>query len=499
MQQSTGIAGLDEILGGGLTPERTYLIEGGPGSGKTTLALQWLMAGTKAGGNGLYLALAETRDELEEVTKSHGWSLEGVRVCESVVPEETLKPEEQYSVFHPSDVELNETTRQLMEEVERSKPRRVVIDSLSEMRVLAQNPFRHRQQIVALKRYLQPRGCTVMMLDDTASEPLDLHLQTAAHGVIRLEQMPVQYGTERRRLRVVKMRGKEYILGYHDFTIHYGGIEVFPRLVALKQSGDFQPGRLASGIAELDTMLGGGPRFGTSTLVMGSAGTGKSTVSQQFAVAAARRGEGTAIFIFEESLGSLLARSDSMNLGVRQEMEAGRIHIERIDPGLLSPGELAAHIRKAVERTDGVPAKVVVIDSLNAYLNAMPDERFLLVQLHELLTYLNHRGIVTFIVMAHQGLVGHVVSPVETTYLADNVILMRFFEAAGESKLAIAAVKMRSTDHERTIREMRLGPGGIRIGPPLRQFQGVLTGEPTFMDGMTGLLKEEGDEQDAAT
>lgn len=489
--QATGIPGLDEILGGGLVPSRVYLIEGKPGSGKTTLALQWLMAGIAAGEAGLYVSLAETREELEEVVHSHGWDIGKITVCEAVIPEEMLKPEEQFTVFQPTDMQLNETTRQMLEQVEKVKPQRVVIDSLSEMRVLAQNAYRHRQQVVALKRFLTKHKCTVLMLDDAGGESQDVHLQTAAHGVIVLQQVPMEYGSERRRLRIVKMRGKQFALGYHDFLIRPGGLEVFPRLLTARVSGSFDHARLKSGIAELDALMGGGPRRGTSTLIIGPAGTGKSTIAQQFAVAAANRGERAALFIFEESIATMLARTEALSLGLRPHIESGRIAVVPIDPGQVSPGEFASRIRRSVEEPGGERATVLVIDSLNGYLNAMPEERFLIVQLHEILTYLAQEGVASFLVLALRGIVGsNIEAPVETTYLADNAIVMRFFEAAGEMKLALAVPKMRSASNERTIREMRIGPQGLHIGEPLHQFQGVLTGEPIFLGGTGPLLKE---------
>ncbi len=488
MQEPTGVPGLDEVLGGGFPTDRIYLVEGTPGTGKTTLALQWVIEGVKQGGPVLYMTLAETRDELEESARSHGWSLAGVEICEAAVPEEVLRPEEQYTVFHPTDVELNETTRQMLEAVDRLKPRRVVIDSLSEMRVMAQNPFRHRQQLVALKRYFKRRGCTVLMLDDRSPETVDLHLQTMVHGVIQLEQTPVEYGAERRRLRVLKMRGRDYKTGFHDFAIQREGLEVFPRLIATDyplQFGDIE--QIKSGIGELDELLGGGPRRGSSMMIVGTPGTGKSSLAQQFAAAAAARGEGAAMFTFDESVGSMLARADGLSMDFRRQVEAGRITVEPAYADLLSPGAFAHRIRRAAEGEDGhPPAKVVVIDSLNGYMHALPEERFLMMQLRELLTYLNRKGVVTFFIMAYRGL--EAVAPVESTYLADGTILLRFFEAGGEIKQAIAAMKMRDASQERTIREMVLGPAGIRIGKPLRQFQGILTGVPQFLDGKGSLL-----------
>ncbi|HLH56005.1 MAG TPA: ATPase domain-containing protein [Verrucomicrobiae bacterium] len=489
--QSTGIAGLDEILGGGFTANRLYLVEGTPGTGKTTLALQWLLSGAQSGEPGVYVCLSESREEVDEVAQSHGWDLKTITVLEAVVTDQALGGEEQFSVFQPTDVELNDTTRQMLAAVEQSRAKRLAIDSLSEMRLLAQNPYRHRQQVMALKRYFQRRGCTAMFLDDrSGGGEIDLHLQSAAHGVIQLEQRAPQYGTDHRRLRVVKLRGRDFSLGYHDFVIRRGGLDVFPRLVASDHATKAAPGRLKSGIPELDDLLGGGPRWGTSTLITGPAGTGKSSLAQSFAVAAADAGFNAAIFAFEESLPTLLARSEGLGLGIERHLQSGRITIEQVDPGQLSPGEFAGHVRAAVEGHKGKPARLIVIDSLNGYLNAMPEERFLIIQLHELMTYLGMQGVCTFLVMAQRGLLGTAtMSPLETTYLTDNALLLRFFEAMGEIRVALAAIKMRSAKHERSIREYLLGqPRGIRIGKPLREFQGVLTGEPTFIGEQRSLL-----------
>jgi circadian clock protein KaiC len=478
---ASGIPGLDDILGGGFPPNRIYLVEGNPGSGKTTLALRWLLEGNRHGEKGIYVTLSETKIELNDVARSHGWSLAGIEILELVAPESELEPDNQTAMFQPSEVELGVTTKTVLAEVERVKPRRIVIDSLSEMRLLAQNPLRYRRQILALKRYFVGRNCTVFLLDDLTSEAEDLQLQSIAHGVVSLEQLSPEYGTERRRLRITKLRGQKYRGGYHDFVIEKGGLDVFPRLVAAEHDRGLKRGLLKAGNAELDSLLGGGLPYGTSAVLLGPAGSGKSTLALQYARTAADRGERTAMFAFDERVETILERMAGLGMDLTQHLDSGHISIHAIDTAELSPGEFAHRVRRAVEGEDGKPgARVVVIDSLNGYLNAMPEERFLTAQLHELLTYLGHKGVVTFLVVAQHGLVGHMESPVDTTYLADTVILFRYFEAMGEVRQAVSVLKKRSGRHERTIRELRFGPNGITIGQPLTNFQGVLTGTPMY-------------------
>ncbi len=478
---ATGVPGLDDILGGGLTPHRVYLIEGSPGAGKTTLALRWLLEGARIGDRGFYVTLSETKAELSAVAKTHGWTLDGITILELIANESELEPDNQYSMFEPSEVELGVTTKAILAEVENIKPRRVVIDSLSEMRLLAQNPLRYRRQILALKQFFIGRECTVFLLDDLTSEPEDLQLQSIAHGVVTLEQLSPEYGAERRRLRVMKLRGQKYRGGYHDFTIQKGGLDVFPRLVAGEHVEPLGRGLLKSGNSELDALVGGGLQYGTSVVLLGPAGSGKSTVAIQYMLAAALRGENTVLFAFDERVQTILERTSGLGMDLPPQIASGRLTIRPIDTAELSPGEFAHTVRRAVEGEVGRPGvKVVVIDSLNGYLNAMPEERFLTAQLHELLTYLGHKGVVTFLVLAQHGLVGQMESPVDTTYLADTVVLFRYFEAAGEVRQAISVIKKRSGKHERTIRELRLGADGIKIGAPLKEFQGVLSGVPTY-------------------
>ena len=477
---STGIAGLDDVMSGGFTPHRLYLIEGVPGSGKTTLALQFLQAGARNGEPVLYITLSETEAELRGVAQSHGWSLDGIHVRELVPTESALHQDEQYTMFHPSEVELSETTKAILSDVERIKPTRIAFDSLSELRLLAGNPLRYRRQILALKQFFAGRRCTVLLLDDLTSQDRDLQVQSTAHGVVLLEQLTPEYGGERRRLRVVKYRGVKFRGGYHDYIIERGGLSVFPRLVAAEHRQATNRRMLASGIAALDNLLGGGIEQGTSTLIVGAAGTGKSTLAAKFVAAAADRGQHAALFIFDESLNTLLTRTQALGIDLGGHLAAGRVEIRQIDPAELSPGELAHAIRRAVEVQS---ASVVVIDSLNGYLNAMPDEKFLAIQLHETLTYLGQRGVATILVGAHQGLIGaQMVTPVDASYLADAVVLMRYFEMQGEVRQAISVIKKRGGQHERTIREFRLQDGRLEVGEPLRQFRGVLTGVP-IVDG----------------
>jgi circadian clock protein KaiC len=478
---ATGTPGLDLILGGGFTPNRLYLIEGDPGAGKTTLALRYLLAGADHGETGLYVTLSETKEEINAVAESHGWSLDRIHVVELVASEESLTPDSQYTMYHPSETELGETTQRVLAEVERVKPRRVVFDSLSELRLLAQNPLRYRRQILALKQFFAGRNCTVLLLDTRTSEDSDLQVRSIAHGVLTLEQLSPEYGAERRRLRVVKLRGKLYKGGFHDFTIVKGGLDVFPRLVAADHHHDFAREQVRSGVKPLDALLGGGLDRGTSTLILGPAGSGKSSVAVQYARAAAARGERGALFLFDESRATLMSRAAQLGMDLQPQIAAGRITLQQVDPAEMSPGEFVHTVRREVEEH---ACGIVVIDSLNGYINAMPEERFLTIQLHELLTYLGQKGVTTILVVAQHGLMGSAMqSPVDVSYLADSVILTRYFELRGRVKKAISVVKKRSGAHEETIRELRVGEGGIHVGEPLEQLRGVLTGVPTFDRG----------------
>jgi circadian clock protein KaiC len=475
---STGIPGLDDVLAGGWTRNHLYLIEGTPGSGKTTLALQFLMAAAARGERVLYVTLSETAAELEVVAASHGWSLAGIDIRELTPAQSELDPDGQNTMFHPADVELPATTKVILDEVEALSPSAVVFDSLSELRLLAGSPLRYRRQILALKHFFARRDCTVLLLDDMTATAHDLQLQSIAHAVLLLEQLRQEFGAERRRLRVAKFRGVKFRSGFHDYLIQTGGLEVFPRLVAAEHRQGASRGKLESGIPALDKLLGGGLEEGTSTLVVGAAGTGKSTVAAQFVAAAAGRGQRGAIFAFDESPHTLLTRCDGLAVDLRRFVDRGEVALKQIDPAELTPGEFVHSIRREVEENG---AKVIVIDSLNGYLNAMPEERFLTIQLHELLMYLSQRSVATILIGAHQGLIGSQMNtPVDASYLADAVLLMRYFETRGEVRQAVSVMKKRGSQHERTIREFHMDNGCIRVGETLRDFRGILTGVPVY-------------------
>jgi circadian clock protein KaiC len=475
-RSAMGISGLDDILNGGLIPHRLYLVDGDPGSGKTTLSLQFLREGVRNGEKCLYITLSETKEEVTAGAISHGWTLDGIEIVELIASEKDLDPDAQVTMYHPSEVELSETTKMVLDAVQRVNPSRVVFDSLSEMRLLAQSSLRYRRQILALKQFFIGRKCTVLLLDDRTSEGSDLQLHSISHGVISLEQLVPIYGAARRRLRVVKFRGTDYRGGFHDFSIKTGGLFVFPRLVASEHSEPFQGGRIKSGVIALDALLGGGPDRGTSTLFMGPAGCGKSTIAVQYAVAAAQRGDHAVIFAFDESTMTLEARTEALGIKFKEGTKADQVSLRQVDPAELSPGEFAYLVREAVE-TD--QARVIVIDSLNGYMNAMPSEQYLIAQLHELLTYLGRRGVTTIMVVAQNGMLGtNMQSPVDTSYLADSVVLLRYFEYAGRVKKAISVVKKRSGAHEQSIRELYFDEKGIHLSEPLTQFHGLLTGVP---------------------
>ena len=477
---STGVAGLDEVLGGGLTASRLYLLEGEPGAGKTTVAMQFLRDGASRGEPVLYITLSETREELLGVAHSHGWDLSGLQVHDMQPAEGALEPDEQYTMFHPSELELTQTTLKILAEVERLQPTRVVFDSLSELRLLAGNSLRYRRQILALKQFFAGRQCTVLLLDDMTAAEHDLQVQSIAHAVLRLEQRNSDYGATRRRLAVTKYRGRAYRDGYHDYKIARGGLQVFPRLVAAEHLPAYEPGTLASGSAAFDQLLGGGFDRGTSTLVVGAPGTGKSSLAVQFALASAQRGETACLYIFDESVMTLQARCEGMGMPVGQAIATGRLRVRQIDPAEMSPGEFAQIIRDAVTTQQ---ARVVVIDSLNGYLNSMPDDRFLIAQLHELLSYLGQSGVATLLVGAQHGLIGtQMRSPVDASYLADAVVMLRYFELDGEVRQAISVLKKRGGTHERFIRSFTMSERGLHIGEPLRHYRGILTGVPVPLD-----------------
>lgn len=484
---STGVVGLDDVLAGGLTPGRLYLIEGTPGAGKTTLSLQFLLKGVERGEKGLYVTLSESADELRAGAASHGWSLDGIEVYE-LVNELGLDPDSEQSILHPSEVELGETVREVMERVDTLQPVRVVFDSLSELRLLAQNPLRYRRQILALKQFFATRRCTVLMLDDNTA---DVQLHSIAHGVIILEQLERQFGAERRRARVVKMRGVKVRGGFHDFILDTGGLTLFPRLVAAEHGADFDPVTTSTGLAELDLLLGGGLVQGTNTLLMGPSGAGKTTTAVRCLFAALERGDRASYFLFDEGKATLLARSTLLGMDLRPYLANGLLSIVQIDPAEISPGEFSFAVRGAVEEHG---ATFVAIDSLNAYVHAMPDEQYLVLQMHEILSFLNQKGITTVLVLGQHGVIGEVRTDVDLSYLSDGIVLFRYFEAQGSVRTAISVVKSRVNGHERTIRELRISPTGLQVGEALTDFQGVLTGLPAY-GGKVAML--EGDAETA--
>ena len=473
----TGVAGLDDILGG-LTRGHVFLLEGEPGTGKTTIALQFLLEGAKQGETSLYITLSETENELRQGAASHGWTLgPDINIFELIPPESLLDPKQQQSLLYSSDLELGETTRQIFDAVERTRPSRVVLDSLSEIRLLAQSSLRYRRQILAIKHYFARYGATVLLLDDLTAEAADKTVHSLAHGVIRLEELAPAYGAERRRIRVHKYRGQRYRGGYHDFTIITGGVNVFPRLIASEHRTKFVRKQLSTNIPEFDALLGGGIDTGSSTLVLGPAGTGKSLIVMTFVMAAVARGEKAALFIFDEELGLLFDRMKGLGLDLEAEYKKGNILLEQVDAAELSPGEFAHKVVKTVD-TDRI--KTVVIDSMNGYQAAMPEENSLILHLHELLQYLNRQGAATFMTVAQHGLVGDMQAPIDVTYLADTVILLRYFEAMGKVRRAISIIKKRSGMHETTIREFRISNRGLSMGEPLESFHGVLRGVPSY-------------------
>jgi circadian clock protein KaiC len=476
-----GIPGLDDILNGGLPRRRLYLVRGKPGTGKTTLAMEFLLTGVRAGERCLYITLSETKEELEAVAQSHGWSLDGIRLIELSSIEHRLKPAAQTTLLHPAEVELTSTMQILERELDTTRPHRVVLDSLAELRLMAQNPLRYRRQILSLKTFLATQDSTVVLLDDGSAESSDQQVESISHGVVELEHLRPEYGSERRRLSVLKLRGVKFRGGYHDYVIATGGLKVFPRLVAAEHEAAFLRGRAKSGIKGLDELLDGGLDWGTSSLFIGPAGAGKSTLAVQYAAAAALRGEACGYFAFDESLETVRARTAGLGTDLDPLIASGQFDFKQVDPGELAPGEFASLVRQKVDSG----AKVIVIDSLNGYMNAMPDERFLLIQLHELQTYLAHRGVMTILVVAQHGLLGEAMkSPVDLTYVADTVVLFRYFEFEGEIRNAISVVKKRSGAHERTIRELRFVSGaGVEVGAALRNLRGVLTGTPAVSHG----------------
>ncbi len=471
---------------GGLPAHRLYLLKGEPGTGKTTLALQYLLEGVRKGEPGLYVALSETKDEIMEVGRSHGWSFDGIFIFELSALESLLAQESQNTVFHPSEMELNKTTELILKQVEAVKPRRLVIDSLSELRLLSDSGLRYRRQMLSFKQYFAGEKITVLLLDDHGVEEGDLHVQSIAHGVITLEQLQSDYGSERRRVRINKLRGVDFIGGYHDADIVRGGMRVFPRLVAARYHKEFKTGTLHSGVENLDALVGGGLSYGTSSLFLGPAGAGKSTIALKFACAAAANKEKVFGCLFDENTQTMMTRTLSVGMPLDTCVSDGSIELMQVDPAELAPGQFVDLVKQRVEAGD---IRVVLIDSLNGYMQAMPDAKFLNLQLHELLSFLGHHGVVTIMTLAQQGIVGQMSSPVDLTYLADTVILLRYFEQGGEIRKAVSVVKKRTGKHESAIREFVIDGGGIRVGDSLKEFHGVLTGVPIYSGQAKQMLR----------
>ncbi|APQ14207.1 circadian clock protein KaiC [Pseudomonas oryzihabitans] len=486
---ATGNPGLDGVLRGGLPKDRLYLLEGTPGSGKTTLGLQFLFEGVRQGESVLYITLSETSEELQSVAESHGWSLEGVHLFELSAADAVLGGAQEQTILHPWESELGDTIELIQARVDEIKPSRLVFDSLSEMRLLAQDPLRYRRQVLALKHFFTGRGLTVLLVDDltTSSGERDNHLHSLCHGVLTLERLTLDFGAARRRLQVQKLRGVDFIAGYHDFTIRRGGLEVYPRMIAAGRHQDFADEPVPSEIPDLDALLHGGPLRGTSTLISGPAGTGKTTLALQYVMAACARGERCAVYEFDERIGTLLKRAESMGMPLPRYIEEGLLVVHQIAPAELSPGEFAWRVRRDVEEHD---CRMLVLDSLNGYLAAMPQEQQLILQMHELLSYLSQSGVVTFLINPQHGLVGSMTSSLDISYIADTVVLIRFFEAHGRLRKAISILKHRGGGHEDAIRELRIDTRGIRVGQPLVDFRGVLTGTPEYFGATQPLMEQ---------
>jgi circadian clock protein KaiC len=482
---ATGITGLDEVLLGGLPQNRIYLVEGTPGAGKTTLAMQFLLQGARENQRSLYITLSETAEELGASAASHGWSLAGVNIREYVISDTSVERDREVTMYHTQELELGDTIARMLKDIHEFRPDRVVIDALSELRLLSDSVLRYRRQLLALKKFFNECRCTVLMLDDRTNVERDAHVESIVHGVIALEFDLTTYGSDRRRVRIRKMRGRSFLAGLHDYTIRAGGIEVFPRLIAAHHLAQFERKALSSGLPKLDQLLGGGPQFGTSTLLIGPAGSGKTTVAMHYALGAARQDRKVAVYLFDELRELLIDRLAECSMDLSEFIANGRMTVTQIDPTQKSPGEFASQVRSDVERGG---ATLVVIDSLNGYLNSMPHEEFLAAQLHELLAYLGKRGVLTFMVVAQQGIMGaNMSTPVDASYLADSIILFRYFEVKGEVRKAISVAKKRGGSHENTIRELTINGKGLRVGDPLAEFQGVLTGVPSFLrSGVVG-------------
>jgi circadian clock protein KaiC len=483
---TTGVEGLDEILGGGLPRNHLFLLQGKPGTGKTTLALQFLMDGARSGEVSLYITFSETKAELESVARSHGWSLDKLAILELSAISAAVGATNQTTMFHPSEIELSKTIQILLEKIKEVNPRRVVFDSVSELRLLAESSLRYRRQMLAFKEFFIGRGATVLFLDDLTTEAGDVHVQSIVHGVLLLEKFRATYGSERRQFHIVKLRGVDFRGGTHDYLIAKGGVRIFPRLVSGDHVKNYTRETLSTGVTALDSLLGGGLDRGTSNLILGPAGTGKSTLCLRFAVSAAERGERVAMYSFEESIANLKARAENLGLHLSKYVEKGLISLRKIEPAELTPGQFASLLREGDAKNK---SDVVVIDSLNGYIHAMPERDFLLLQLHELLSYLGNRGVVTVMVLAQAGIMGTMQTPLDLTYLADSVIVTRYFEAFGSIKKAISVIKKRTGAHEETLRELRIGQGGVLIGPVLSEFTGIFSGIPKYNGSNDNIIK----------
>ena len=489
VKSKSGVPGLDEILSGGLPEHQLYLIQGKPGTGKTTLAMQFLLEGAKLGEKVLYVTFSETESELQTVAESHGWNLDNVGILELSAISASIGAKSQNTLFHPSEIELSKTVNLLLEKVKIENPSRVVIDSVSELRLLADSSLKYRRQMLALKEFFIGRGSTVLLLDDLTTEAGDLHVQSIVHGVLLLEKFRAAYGAERRQFHIVKLRGVNFRGGTHDYVIESGGIRMFPRLVSADYNVNFKRETFSSGVQALDHLLGGGLDRGTSNLILGPAGSGKSTIAVRFAVAAAERGQRVAMYAFEENLSNLLSRAAQLDMDLQPHIDSGHITLQKVDPAELTPGQFATLLRKA---TVGESADLVIIDSLNGYIHAMPEQQFLMLQLHELLSYLSNKGVVSIMILAQAGIMGSMQSPLDLTYLADSVIITRFFEAFGRVKKAISVVKKRTGAHEETLRELKIAKGGVFVGPILEDFSGIFSGIPTFIGDKNKIMKEQG-------
>ncbi|PRY06143.1 ATPase domain-containing protein [Paraburkholderia sp. BL25I1N1] len=480
----TGIPELDFVLRGGLPKYRLHLIEGAPGTGKTTIALRFLIDGVRNQESCLYVTFSESTDELVSAARTHGWDVGGIDFFE-LVPDEAQAAQQQ-TVLLPAEIELDKTVQRIIARIEATHPDRIVIDSVSELRLLAHDPFIYRRQLSSLKRFLQGRCITTILLDDLRFND-DGELQSLVHGVISLSSSERDYGAGRRRLRIAKMRGTNLMSGWHDYALVTGEVLVFPSLIANDHTSDVRGAPLRSGSPGLDEILGSGLDRGTTTMLIGPSGAGKSSLALSYALAGARNGEHAAYFSFDEAYEIFVRRGQSLGLDPQPALASGQLAWQRMNPSRISPGEFVWAVRREVEDKN---ARVVVIDSINSYLSTMPEERSLIAQLHELLTYLNRRGVVTLLLLAQQGVLGDVENPVDLSFLSDTVLLLRFFEAAGQLRRAVTVIKRRTGAHDTAIHEFRLSGHGVEIGRPLRDLHGIFSGVPTYSGSPDNLIDD---------